>query len=138
MNMLGVKLAPNGNRRDHVDMLRNKALQWAMGMKSSKANNDEVWTALHRTIPFALCYSLPAIPLTREECNYIFAPVIKTGLPLAGIVSTIPTALRTGSISNGGLGIIDPYFHMGISHIVTMVTQRWKKSPTGHLIEKVD
>jgi hypothetical protein len=135
MNMLGVKLAPDGNCRDHVEMLRERAVHWANCIKQSKANQEEVWTALHRTIPFSLCYSLPAVSLTRQECCYIMAPVIKAGLPLAGIAATIPTAIRSGAVNMGGLGIIDPYLHMGVSHIATLITQRWKGSPTGVLLD---
>jgi hypothetical protein len=104
-------------------------------MKHSSANSEEVWTALHRTIPFALGYSLPAVSLTKEECCYIMAPVIKAGLPLTGVIATIPVAILTGSIIHGGLGILDPYFHMGVSHITTLLTHKWKGTPTGTLLE---
>jgi hypothetical protein len=119
MNMLGVKLAPDGNHRDHVEMLRKKALQWANCVKQSRANHDEIWTALHRTIPFSICYCLPAVSLTQAECSYVMAPIMKVGLPLAGIVNTIPIAIRLGNSLMGGLGVIDPYVHMGVSHVTT-------------------
>jgi hypothetical protein len=137
MNMLGVCLAPAGNRRDHVEMLRDKAVRWANSMKQSNANLEEVWTALHRTIPYSLCYSLPAVMLTKEECSYAMAPIIRTGLPTAGFVSTIPVAIRSGSISDGGLGIIDLYLHMGVSRIEALVSHLWQRTPTGHLLEVV-
>jgi hypothetical protein len=35
----------------------------------------------------------------------------------------------------GGLGLIDPYIHMGVSHIVTLITHQWKRSPTGLLLD---
>lgn len=135
MNMLGVKIAPDGNCNDHIAMLREKASQWATRVRDSNGNVEEVWTALHRTIPYTLCYSLPSLPLTKEECNYIFAPVIKTGLPLTGIVATIPAVLRSSSVRMGGLGVIDPFLHMGISQIITLATHTWKRSPTGQLLD---
>ena len=104
-------------------------------MKQSRANYEEVWTALHRTIPFSLCYSLPAVSLTKEECSYIFAPIVKTGLPLTGVVATIPIAIRSSSVLLGGLGIVDPYVHMGVSHIEALVTHHWKGTPTGKLLD---
>jgi hypothetical protein len=71
MNMLGVYMAPDGNTRDHVRYLRSKAEQWATNMRQASRNNkQEVWLALHCTIPFVLCYSLPAVTLTADECRY--------------------------------------------------------------------
>jgi hypothetical protein len=105
MNMLGVYLAPNGNTAQHTQYLRNKAQHWADSIISSHANKEEVWTALHRTIPFAMAYSLPATTITEEECKFIMAPIHKVGLPRAGITATIPAAVRSGPIKNGGLEV---------------------------------
>jgi hypothetical protein len=135
MKMLGVKLAPDGNTKDHVEMLREKAISWARSMQQSSANPEEVWTALHRTIPFAIGYSLPAVSLTKDQCRYIMAPVIQTGLSLTGIASTIPAEIRHGPILQGGLGIMDPYIHMGASHITALITHRWQGTPTGKLLD---
>ena len=86
-------MAPDGNSKDHVAVLRQKAAQWAKNITQSQANQDEIWTAIHRTIPFALCYSLPAITLSEDECKYFMAPITKTGLPLAGVSATIPSVV---------------------------------------------
>ena len=134
MNMLGVYLAPDGNMDDHVKYLRGKAESWANNMNQSRGNQSETWTALHRTIPFAMCYSLQATTLSKSECTYIMAPIYKKGLPLAGIAATIPTVIRTSLIPTGGLGLIDPYLHMGISQVETLITHLWKGTPTGRLI----
>lgn len=133
--MLGVHLAPSGNNKDHVAALRAKAEQWASNIQSSSANSEEVWTSLHRTIPFSICYSLPAVTLTKEECRYIMAPITKKGLPLAGVVSTIPHVFKVGPISFGGIGIVDPYIHMGTSQIATFHSNIWQQTPTGRLLE---
>jgi hypothetical protein len=104
-------------------------------MKQSSANPEEVWTALHRTIPFAIGYSLPAVSLTKEQCKYIMAPVIQTGLSLIGIASTIPAEIRHGPLLQGGLGLMDPYIHMGVSHVTALITHRWQGTPTGKLLD---
>jgi hypothetical protein len=133
--MLGVYLAPDGNHKDQVETLRAKAERWACNIQSSRANQEEVWTALHRTIPFSLGYSLPAVTLSQKECRYIMAPITKHGLPSAGISSTTPHFVKVGSISMGGLGIIDPYTHMGVSQITTFISNTWQQTPTGKLLE---
>jgi exonuclease III len=135
MNMLGVYLAPDGNTQDHVSYLRRKAEQWAENMRHSTVNREEVWTALQRTIPFAMAYSLPASTLTRDECKFIMAPIFKTGLPRAGIASTIASSIRVGPISHGGLGLLDAYTHMGVSQVETLISHMWQKTPTGRLLE---
>lgn len=71
MNMLGVHLAPDGNTKQHVFYLRRKAENWAAAINSSYGNREEVWTALHRTIPFTIAYSLPASTLTKDDCRWI-------------------------------------------------------------------
>jgi hypothetical protein len=134
-NMLGVHLAPDGNTTDHVQALRGKAERWVKSIQSSRANTEEVWTAMHRTIPFSICYSLPAVTLSKDDCRYITAPLTKHGLSCAGIVSTIPSAVKVGSISMGGLGIVDPYIHMGVSQIENFISNTWQKTPTGILQE---
>lgn len=134
-NMLGVYLAPDGNNKDHLEALRKKAERWADNIQSSRANQEEVWTALHRTIPFSLCYSLPAVTLSHKECRYIMAPITKHGLPAAGIASTTPHVVKVGSIAMGGLGIIDPNTYMGVSQIATFISNTWQKTPTGMLLE---
>jgi Reverse transcriptase (RNA-dependent DNA polymerase). len=135
INMLGVHIAPDGNNRDQVKALRLKVETWVNNVRSSRANMEEVWTALHRTIPFSVCYPLPAVTLTPEDCKYIMAPITKYGLPLTGIASTTPTAVKVGSLEMGGLGVIDPYVFMGTSQIENFVSNTWRKSPTGMLQE---
>lgn len=93
MNMLGVHLAPDGNMTVHIKYLQRKAETWALHMKQSRSNQEETWTVLHRTIPFAMCYSLQATTLSKEDCRHIMAPIYKIGLPLAGIAATIPIVI---------------------------------------------
>jgi hypothetical protein len=133
-NMLGVYMSPVGDMGDHVEYLRKKAEKWAQDIRYSSQNNkEEIWTAVHRTIPFALCYSLPAVTLTSDQCNYIITPINWAGLQLSGISATLPRAIRTGPMEFGGLGICDPYFQMGTTQIETFVSNLWAKTPTGML-----
>jgi Reverse transcriptase (RNA-dependent DNA polymerase). len=58
-NMLGVVMSPNGNNRDHILVLQRKAQTWANNIRRTMSRNmEEVWTALHTTIPYSLSYSL--------------------------------------------------------------------------------
>lgn len=104
INVLGVYLAPDGNNNDQMAALRAKAEKWANNIQSLRANSEEVLTALYRTIPFSLCYSLPAITLTKDECQYMMAPITNYGLPLVGIASTTPHVMKLGPVSMGRMG----------------------------------
>jgi hypothetical protein len=135
MNMLGVYMAPDGNQKDHIQELRRKAESWARNISDCNANREEIWTVLHRTIPFSIGYSLPAVTLSQSQCRYIIAPVYERGLPKAGISSTIPRAIQHGPWTMGGLDMMDPYLHMGVSQIESFVSNTWKQNPTGKLME---
>jgi hypothetical protein len=134
-NMLGVYLAPDGNTKDHVRALRTKTEMWAKNILFSRATSDEVWTAIHRNIPFSICYSLPAVTLTKVECRSVMAPITKFGLPRSGIASTIPHVVKVGSVTMGGLGIVDPYIQMGVGKVVYFLSNTWQRTPTGILQE---
>lgn len=90
-NMLGVYMAPDRNNtdmapdRNNADHVNKK---WVDNMKDCLANPEEVCTALHRTIPFTIGYSLPTVTLTQKECQHIMAPINKVGLSRASILST--------------------------------------------------
>lgn len=133
-NMLGVIMSPNGNNLDQITAMRRKAQTWASNISSMGHNVEEVWTALHRTIPFSLGYPLPSLTLTRRDCIYIMAPIHKEGLPRAGIPSTIPTEIRNGLINKGGLGILDLFYHQGTTRIASTVSNIWANNPTGKLM----
>lgn len=42
-----------------------------------------------------------------------------------------------GTIGEGGLGIIDPYIYMGVSQVVTFISNVWQMTPTGLILEIV-
>lgn len=134
-NMLGVIMALNGDNTHHVEFLRSKAQKWAANIKATGTNIEEVWTAVHRTIPFSLGYSLLAVTISRNDCTHIIGPIVKTGLPRAGIPATIPTPVWYGPLESGGLGILDQYVSQGAAQIASMVTHLWSRSPTGKLLD---
>jgi hypothetical protein len=133
-NMLGVVMSPNGDNGDHIKALRKKAQTWADNIRTMSRNVEEVWTAMHTTIPYSLCYSLPAVTLTQKECKYIMAPIHKDGLPRAGISSTIPSEIRNGPLDDGGLGVMDLFYHQGTSQVASLVSNMWAQNPTGKLL----
>ena len=65
----------------------------------------------------------------------MISPIVKVGLPKAGISATIPMLVRHGTVTDGGLGILDLYVFQGATQIASMVTHRWSSTPTGKLLD---
>ena len=67
--MLGIYMAPSGNRNKMVEELRKKAVDWASRIRLGRASPQVAWTALHTTISAKLKYALPACTFNEAECN---------------------------------------------------------------------
>ena len=78
---------------------------------------------------------MQALTLTPKECKHILAPVVKVGLPKAGIPASIPMSLRHEPVGDFGFGIIDLYISKGCAWIQSIVDHIWTSSPTGQLLK---
>ena len=94
----------------------------------------DAWMAMRLTIMKKLEYPLPALTLSEEDCEYIMAPILTTGLPKAGICKSLPRSLLYGNIEHQGLGLDNLYVTMGMSQLVLLLDHTWKKSITGKLM----
>ena len=74
MKTLGVTLAPDGNKKDIIQALLEKATKWADLVQSGHLLREEAWRALNSTIMKGLEYPLLATTLTEEETDIIFSP----------------------------------------------------------------
>lgn len=82
---LSIHLAPDGNRRQQAQKMRDIAIEWVGKMKEGHLSRTEMWTALQSTVWRALMFPLPALNLTRKECQLIMAPLLEYILPALGI-----------------------------------------------------
>jgi len=92
--MLGLYMAPSGDKSRILEKLRTTAVEWAAKVWAGTSSQEETWTALKSTISRKLVYPLPTLILTEAECRSIMAPVLKAALPRAGISSTISSIVR--------------------------------------------
>ena len=97
--MLGIWLAPDGNRKKLIRVLKQKALEWGSRIRLGNPSTKKSWTVLHTNICARLKYPVPACTLTEQECKSIMSPAIRAALPKAGIVSTMETSTRDGPIT---------------------------------------
>ena len=83
---LGVRLAPDGNCDDQFKFMVNVATEWGEHIRTGHLPRHLVWESMHTTILRTLLYPLPATTLSQKQCHQIMAPILKYGLPCAGIV----------------------------------------------------
>ena len=132
--LLGVWMAPNGNRIKLISVLKEAAVDWSAKFINSNASHLEAWTSVHSTISASIKYPLPASTLTEDECNSIMWPVIRAALPKAGIASNIATDARHGPLTSGGYGIISLYHYQGSYRTANLVEHCCRNTPTGKQI----
>ena len=133
--MVGVYLAPDGNQKDQVATLQNKAETWAKRMRASCLNTEEIWIALHTTITKGLEYPLVATTIPHDKMRKIMAPVLAVALPLSGFTRKFPHAVLYGPVDYQGLGVTSLYDYQYCRHVQDIVDQNWRKTIAGNLIQ---
>ncbi len=85
MTTLGVDIAPDGNLIQQECKMKNISILWADQMRTGKLSHIESWTALHSTLWKSLEYPLPALNLTKKQCEEIMTPALNQFLPSIGV-----------------------------------------------------
>ncbi len=114
---LGVYLAPDGNTMAQFDKLYNKVIKWADAMRTGHIPRQDVWLAYNSTIWRTLCYSLPAINLTRQQCDKLMTPLLTYVLPALGICRNFPRSMVFAPVQYMGIGIKHLYTVQEINHL---------------------
>ena len=130
---LGIWFAPSGSAVDQVKEMRKLTENWADQFRTGKLSRPEAWLALTTTIWKTLEYPLNALTLTKEECEYVMAPAISSGLNGAGICRNLPKALRHGPTSYQGLELPHIYTIQGIARLTDLLNHNHIDTNTGFL-----
>ena len=131
--MLGLWMAPSGNRSKLLNTLRLKAIAWGRQVRTGNPSPIEAWTALHTNISARLKYPLPACTFSEQECKSIMFPAIKAALPKAGLCGSIASPIRDGPGSSGGIGVSSLFAIQGSTR-TTFLEHVFKATPTGKMI----
>jgi len=75
--MLGLYMAPPGDKSRMLEKLHTTAVEWAAKVWAGTSSQEETWTALKSTISRKLVYPLPVLTLTEAEYRSIMAPALK-------------------------------------------------------------
>ena len=132
--MLGVYLAPNGNTKKCISILKEKAVQWAANVKMGNPSPKEAWTVLHTNINPRLKYPQESCKFSEKECRSIMFHAIKVVLPKSGVSSTIDSSIRDGPINSFGCGVWSLYHFMSTARATCMIKQLMHNTPLGQII----
>jgi hypothetical protein len=87
---LGVWQAMDGNNTTEIASLRKKTDEFAEYMRTGFVSKNDAWFSITTTIMKTLQYPMAATTISEKEWEHIMAPVLKAGLPRAGIARTFP------------------------------------------------
>jgi hypothetical protein len=113
--------------------MKDAAVKWADCMRTGRIPREDAWLAFYSTLWKTLTYPLPALNLSKEECEKILAPVLVYLLPAMGICRNFPRSLVFSSTKYMGLGLKHPYTIQEISQLKDIINHTYHCSTTGQL-----
>ncbi len=116
-----MRIAPDGNMRTELKYLISVAMEWHSKMSRSKLSQHDATFSLRQVILQKLTYPLLATTFSPVDANSIMAPILRQGLPRAGIVRTYPRPLVYGPNRYAGLDIPNLHTEQTILHIVQVL-----------------
>ena len=132
--MLGVRLAPDGNQKQQFSATKMKLKQYAEYIRTGHISRHEAWISLNMITMKSLEYMLPAMTLTEQEYNELMKPVLAQFLPKIGINRNIKRDLLYSPLETQGFNIKSPFILQGTDHVKDILEHLWKDSITGKLL----
>ena len=132
---LGIHLAMDGNQREQIKHLKNKARIYAEQLRTGIISKNRAWYSYTAGFAKTLEYPMEAIDLSKEEWDSIVKIFLGTLLNKAGIVSTMSRDLVFSSKNFSGLDIKHPYFLQQITHIEAIMNSAYANRHNKQLIE---
>jgi hypothetical protein len=84
---------------------------------------NDAWYALNTTVMKYVEYPMAAFCLSKQEWDYVMAPVPEAGLNAMQLSRKFPRAIVYGLKQVQGLGVKDPYISQGPTWIQTLMRQ---------------
>lgn len=130
---LGVILAPDGNNKDALKSLLQKAKSWSANIRTGHLKPSLAWQAAQTTIMKTLEYPLPALTLQYKECHQVMSIVRKGLLNSSRISVSMPNEVIFGPKEDGGFQLHHLYTSQGIFHIEKLMKFLPSNTLTGKL-----
>jgi mRNA-degrading endonuclease HigB of HigAB toxin-antitoxin module len=129
---LGVFLAPDGNLEVQFDKMYT-VITWVDGLQTGKISRVEAWLALQSTILRTLYYPLPALRLSKAQCEAIYAPLLQHCLPSLGMCRNFPKKLVYSTFDFMGLNFLHLFMLQEITRLKDIVFHTFSGTLTGFL-----
>jgi hypothetical protein len=130
---LGIFLALDGNLEAQLQKMKNVAIKWTDNLRTGSLGRSDVWIALQSTILRTLTYPLPALRLTKAQCESILAPILQYCLPAMRICRNFPRSLVFSTLDYMGLNILHLYYIQEIARIKDVIFHTFNDTLTGRL-----
>ena len=131
---LGVWQAMDGSNKLQIAKLLKKTEDFAECMRTGFLSKNDAWYAINTTIMKTLEYPMTATTISENEWEEIMKPLLKAGLPRAGFVKTFPRDVLFGPTTFQGLGIMHPWYHQQLLHLIALFEHTQQQTMTGQLL----
>lgn len=132
--ILGVYQSPMGDFTSHIQTMKTKADGYAGYLLSPRLTFSDIRTFHNVIYTPAMKYSLPAVAVDEEELSTIQSRIIPTIVKRLGLSSKIPTAIRFGPTTMGGLGLMDLRTESGVEMIKYFRHEIYGNTQVGQLL----
>jgi hypothetical protein len=132
---LGVWQAMDGNNVEQIAQLRQKTEDFADSMRTGYLSKNDAWYAINTTIMKTLEYPMTATTIGEKDWESIMVPLLKAGLPRAGISSKFPRDILYGPTTVQGFGVLHPWYHQQLKHLIVLLEHTEHHSMTGQLLK---
>ena len=78
---------------------------------------------------------MEAISLTKDQWDYIMAPILRAILPRSGIVRTFPRDVLYGPDQFSGMGLMHPFYTQYFRHLDLALKETIRPSITSNLLQ---
>jgi hypothetical protein len=102
---LGFFMKGDGTSNDHLQVMHEKGLAYAMAIRNSTLQRGECSMAYGAYYLPSLAYGTPTTTLSYKECEDVQRAVIAAILPKMGIVRNAERKVVSGTSKYGGLGL---------------------------------
>jgi hypothetical protein len=106
---------------------------WVDGLRSRLLSKEEAWLALQSTILRMLYYPLPALRLSKAQCESILAPLLRFCLPSLGICRNFPRKLVFSTFDYKGLNFLHQFTIQEIYRLKDIIFPTANDTLTGRL-----
>jgi hypothetical protein len=130
---LGLSMAPDGNLDEQFGRLLMMVKQWSNGICTSYLRKHHAAYALKVTVLKKIEYALPALNLSKAQCDKLLTPILQAALPKEGYNRHFPKEVIHGPNGLLGADIHHPYTTQLIAHINMLPWHGGQDTITGQL-----